>query len=77
MNPSLRSERTHRAPRTDPWRDHSFETDEPCPVCGEPLVPGRGWVIRHTGRWVRLRCGDCVAAYERAPDRYASGLPPA
>lgn len=75
MNRSLRTEWTHRAPWTDPWRDHSFETNEPCPVCGEPLNPGRGWVIRHGGRWVRLRCGECVTAFEQAPARSAGGSP--
>lgn len=45
------------------------------PVCRQPARPGRGWVIRHAGRWVRLRCGDCAATFERDPARYAAGPP--
>lgn len=60
----------------DPWRAGAFETSQPCPVCGEPLRPGRGWVFRYHGRWVRLRCGDCVAEFERDPARYLAEPPP-
>lgn len=65
----------HHGRMPDPWRDRSFETSEPCPVCGQPLRPGRGWVIHYAGRWVRLRCGDCAATFETDPRRYAAGPP--
>lgn len=56
----------------DPWRNHSFDTADPCPVCGEALAPGRGWVIRYGGQWVRLRCGDCAQEFEREPARFVA-----
>lgn len=54
----------------DPWHTHAFDTAEPCPVCGKELVPGRGWVVRYAGQWVRLRCGDCAQQFERKPARF-------
>lgn len=73
MNPPPTGQPVHETTADDPWRTHRFETSEPCPVCGQPLRPGRGWVIRHRGRWVRLRCGDCATAFDRDPARYAAG----
>ena len=56
----------------DPWHNHAFDTAEPCPVCGQALTPGRGWVIRYAGQWVRLRCRECVQEFERSPGRFAA-----
>jgi len=73
MNPLPTDRRGHEPPADDPWRTHRFETIGPCPVCGQPLRPGRGWVVRYRGQWVRLRCGDCAAAFDRDPGRYGAG----
>lgn len=47
---------------------------ESCPVCGGPLSPEAGSLLRHRGAWVRFRCSDCAAEFERKPERYLARI---
>lgn len=42
-----------------------------CPVCSQKLREHSGWMVRHSGRWLRFRTGQCVDAFERDPEAYA------